>query len=104
MLLLLLLLQHSASMLILSGLSWYAIWGTSLFAGRLTALLFNLLIATLVPVCDRLGDRTCGGRGGEGVWLWWSLPTCRNFRSLTLGLYARAVLISLMYPLPLSEY
>ena len=96
LMLLLLLLQHVFLLLVLSGLPWFFIWGTSLFAGRLTALLLNLLIATLVPVGDRLGDRTCGGRGGEGVWLWWSLPTCRNFRSLTLGFCARAVLISLI--------
>ena len=97
LMLLLLLLQHVFLLLVLSGLHWFFVWGTSLFAGRLAALLLNLLIATLVPVGDRLGDRTCGGRGGEGVWLWWSHPTCRNFRSLTLGLCARAVLISLIY-------
>ena len=82
------------------GLVWTVlVFGLSYRSGfvRLAALLFSLLITTLVPVGDRLGDRTCGGRGGEGVWLWWSHPTCRNFRSLALGLSARAVLISLLY-------
>ena len=71
LMLLLLLLQHSASMLILSGLPWYAIWGTSLVAGRLSALLITFLDATLWPVGDRLSDLSCGGRGGGPIWSWW---------------------------------
>ena len=71
LMLLLLLLQHSASMLIQSGLPWYAIWGTSLVAGRLSALLVTFLDATLWPVGDRLSDLSCGGRGGGPVWSWW---------------------------------
>ena len=99
LMLLLLLLQHVLLLQVLSGLPWFFVWGTSLVAGRLAALLLTLLTATLVPVGDRLGDRTCGGRGGEGVWLWWSHPTCRNFRSLALGFFARAILVSLIFHL-----
>ena len=71
LMLLLLLLQHSASMLILSGLSWYAIWGNSLVAGRLSALIITFLDATLWPIGDHLRDPSCGGRGGGPVWSWW---------------------------------
>ena len=58
-------------MLTLSGLSWYAIYGTGLVAGRLSALLVLLLDVTLWPVGDRLRDPSCGGRGGSPVWSWW---------------------------------
>ena len=69
--LLLLLLQHSANMLILSGLSRYVSKFTGLVAGRLTALRILLsLTATLCSARDRLGDRSCGGLGGGGVWSW----------------------------------
>ena len=75
LLLLQLLLQHSAIVFTLSGLSWYATWyaicTTGLVAGRLSSLLVNLLDATLWPVGDRLRDPTCGGRGGGPVWSWW---------------------------------
>ena len=67
--LLLLLLQHSANMLILSGLSRYVSKITGLVAGRLTAL--RILVSLTAPLCsarDRLGDRSCGGLGGGGVW------------------------------------
>ena len=77
--LLLLLLQHVYLLLILSGLSWSVACTTGLVAGRLTALLLNLLTATLVPVGDRLGDRTRGGRGGGSVWLWSSHLLCRSY-------------------------
>ena len=70
--LLLLLLQHVYLLLILSGLSWSVTCATGLVAGRLSALLLILLTTTLVLVGDRLGDRTCGGRGGRGVRLWLS--------------------------------
>ena len=69
--LLLLLLQHSANMLILSGLSRYVSKITGLVAGRLTAL--RILIFLTAPLCsasDRLGDRACGGLGGGGVRPW----------------------------------
>ena len=69
--LLLLLLQHSANMLVLSGLSRYVSKVTGLVAGRLTAL--RNLISLTAPLCstrDRLGDRACGGLGGGGVWSW----------------------------------
>ena len=66
--LLLLLLQHSANMLILSGLSRYVSKITSLVAGRRTALhILDLLTAPLRSARDRLGDRSCGGLGGGGV-------------------------------------
>ena len=68
---LLLLLQHSANMLILSGLSRYVSKITGLVAGRLTAL--RILISLTAPLrsaSDRLGDRACGGLGGGGVWPW----------------------------------
>ena len=68
MLLLLLLLQHSANMLILSGLSRYVSKVTSLVAGRRTALhILDLRTAPLRSARDRLGDRACGGLGGGGV-------------------------------------
>ena len=72
LMLLLLLLQHVYLLLILSGLSWSVTCATGLVAGRLSALLLILLTTTLVPIGDRLGDRTCGGRGGRGVWRWLS--------------------------------
>ena len=65
---LLLLLQHSANELVLSGLSRYVSKVTGLVAGRLTAL--RILISLTAPLCsarDRLGDRACGGLGGGGV-------------------------------------
>ena len=67
--LLLLLLQHSAIKLVLSGLSRYVSKITSLIAGRRTALhILDLLTAPLCSARDRLGDRACGGLGGGGVW------------------------------------
>ena len=94
---LLLLVQHSAMKLVLSGLSRYVSKITGLVAGRLSALLLILLTATLVPIGDRLSDRTCGGRGGRGVWLWVSPLKCRSYL-LSLGLCARADLtVSLIY-------
>ena len=69
---LLLLLQHVYLLLILSGLSWSVTCATGLVAGRLSALLLILLTATLVPVGDRLGDRTRGGQGSRVVRLWLS--------------------------------
>ena len=71
MLLLQLLLQHSAIVVTLSGLSWYAIYSTGLVAGWLSALLVTILNATLWSVGDRLCDPICGGRGGGPVWSWW---------------------------------
>ena len=66
--LLLLLLQHSAIKLVLSGLSRYVSKVTGLVAGRLTALhILISLTATLCSARDRLGDRACGGLGGGGV-------------------------------------
>ena len=66
--LLLLLLQHSATKLVLSGLSRYVFYDTGLDAGRLTALRILIsLTATLRSARDRLGDRACGGLGGGGV-------------------------------------
>ena len=65
---LLLLLQHSAIKLVLSGLSRYVSKVTGSVASRLTAL--QILIYLTAPLCsarDRLGDRTCGGLGGGGV-------------------------------------
>ena len=95
--LLLLLLQHVLLLHVLSGLSWFFVWSAGLVAGRLSALLITLLTATLVPVGDRLSDRTCGGRGGRGVWLWLSPLKCRSYL-LSLGLCARADLtVSLIY-------
>ena len=68
----LLLLQHVYLLLIMSGLSWSDTCATGLVAGRLSALLLILLTTTLVPVGDRLGDRSRGGRGGRCVRLWLS--------------------------------
>ena len=66
--LLLLLLQHSANELVLSGLSRYVSKITGLVAGRLTALhILHSLTAPLRSARDRLGDRACGGLGGGGV-------------------------------------
>ena len=83
---LLLLLQHVYLLLILSGLSRSVACATGLVAGRLSALLLILLTTTLVPVGDRLGDRTRGGRGGIGVRLLLSHLFGRSYSlSLRLG-------------------
>ena len=63
-------------------------------------MLFQLLPWQQVIV-EGAAARLQGGRGGEGVWLWLSLPTCRNYRSLALG-FARAVLVSLIYHLKIT--
>ena len=71
LMLLLLLLQHSAIKLVLSGLSRYVFKISGLVAGRLTTL--RILISLTAPLrsaSDRFGDRACGGLGGGGVWSW----------------------------------
>ena len=81
--LLLLLLQHSANMLVLSELSRYVPKVTNLVAGRLIALhILDLLTAPLCSARDRLGDRACGGLGGGGVRSGLDHLQCRSYLSL----------------------
>ena len=93
---LLLLLQHSAIKLVLSGLSWSVACTAGLVAGRLNALLLNLLTTTLWPVGDRLGDRTRGGRGGRGVWPWLGHLYGRSYL-LSPGFSSRAFLLAVIH-------
>ena len=84
---LLLLLQHSAIKLVLSGLSGYVSKVTGLVAGRLTAL--RILISLTAPLRsarDRLGARSCGGLGGGGVWPWLGYLQSRSYLSLLSSL------------------
>jgi hypothetical protein len=96
--LLLLLLQHSANMLILSGLSRYVSKITGLVAGRLTALRILIsLTATLCSARDRLGDRSCGGLGGGGVRSWLDHLQSRSYLSLLSSLVRALLLLAYRY-------